>query len=120
MILDQSLVATQYTCILQTSLLTGLSSVCLFFISSNRSASIENRKIIENILLAQEVVKDYARDKGKHRCTIRLDIIKAYDSVHSGYVINVLLAMGSPSIFVSWIKSCITSPKYSVKINGIF
>jgi hypothetical protein len=35
--------------------------------------------IAKNILLAQEVVSDYHKEKGKARCTLKVDLIKAYD-----------------------------------------
>lgn len=65
-------------------------------------------------------MKDYAKNNGKPRCTIKLDIMKAFDSIHWGFVINVLRAMSFPPIFVNWIQVCITFPKFSVKINGVF
>lgn len=90
-----------------------------FLISSNQSAFIENRKIIDNILVVQEVVKDYAKNKGKPKSAIKIDIMKEFNSVHWGFVINVLTAMGFLHTFVSWIQACITTPKFSVKSNGV-
>lgn len=47
-------------------------------ISSNKSAFIPHRSIAENVLLAQEVVKNYHKSEGQARCTIKADIMKAY------------------------------------------
>jgi hypothetical protein len=35
----------------------------------------------ENILLAQEIVCDYHKLNGKPKCTFKVDLMKAYDSV---------------------------------------
>jgi hypothetical protein len=57
--------------------LLGLDAI----ISSNQAAFIPNRSISENILLAQELVREYHMKKGKARCAIKIDIMKAYDFV---------------------------------------
>lgn len=51
------------------------------FISSAQSAFIPRRSIAENIPLAQEMVMYYYKDGGESRCTIKLDLVKAYDSI---------------------------------------
>jgi hypothetical protein len=50
-------------------------------LSLNQGAFIPNRSIVENILLAQELVCDYHKVKGKPRCTLKVNLMKAYDSV---------------------------------------
>jgi len=50
-------------------------------ISSNQGAFIPKRGIAENILLAQEIVCDYHKEKGAPWCTLKIDLMKAYDSV---------------------------------------
>lgn len=87
-------------------------------ISWNQSAFIKGRRIIDNILLAHEVVKQYHRPVGKPRCAIKIDLMKAFDSVHWELVLNILRAMGFPSLFVSWVSECISIPSFSVKVNG--
>lgn len=64
--------------------LTGLTS-------KNQKAFIQGRSISENILLAQEIVQNYHKDKGKARCTNKVDLIRAYDSVEWGSLYNALL-----------------------------
>lgn len=87
-------------------------------ISLNQSAFVQGMKIIDNILLAQKVVKNYHNSKGKPRCTIKLDIMKAFDSINWDFVLNILIVFGFPSKFIHWIRICITTPMYSVKISG--
>lgn len=80
--------------------------------------SLKGRKIIENILLLQEVVKDYGCKNGRPRCALKVDIRKTFDSISWPFVLTVIEAMGFPSGFLLWIKECITTPSFSVKINA--
>lgn len=78
------------------------------FIAGNQSAFVQDRLLIENVLLATELVKDYHKDSISARCAIKIDISKAFDSVQWSFLINVLTAMNFPSIFIHWITLCIT------------
>jgi hypothetical protein len=62
------------TKILANRLLPGLDDI----ISPNQGAFIPNRSISENILLAQELVCDYHKKKGRPRSTLKVDLMKAY------------------------------------------
>jgi hypothetical protein len=87
-------------------------------VSMNQSAFIPSRSISENVLLAQEIVRNYHKDKGKPRCTLKIDLMKAYDSVNWEFLIYCLHCFGFPKKFVSWIKECVTSSRFSVCLNG--
>jgi hypothetical protein len=100
--------------ILANRLLPGLDEV----ISLNQGAFIPKRSIVENILLAQEMVCDYYKEKGNPRCTLKVDLMKAYDSVSWDFILHCLICFGAPSKFVGWIKECISSPSYSSALNG--
>ncbi|XP_038991129.1 uncharacterized protein LOC120114231 [Hibiscus syriacus] len=43
---------------------------------------------------------------------------EAFDSVNWNFLLSVLEAMGLPDVFFNWIKACITTPMYSVCLNG--
>lgn len=73
--------------------------------------------IAENMLLAQEVVRDYHKNGGKARCTLKVDLMKAYDFVNSDFTLFFLSCFGFPEVFVGWVCECITSPKFSVALN---
>ncbi|KAL0556476.1 hypothetical protein IC582_004990 [Cucumis melo] len=88
------------------------------FISSNQSAFVLGRSIIENILLCQELVGGYHLNSGKPRCTLKVDLQKAYDSVNWDFLFGLLIAIGTPLKFVSWIRACVTSTMFSIMING--
>lgn len=70
-----------YKCI--AKILENRLKLCLpSLISWNQPAFVQGRRIIDNILLAHEVIKDYHKPIGKPRCTIKIDIKKAFDSIH--------------------------------------
>jgi hypothetical protein len=87
-------------------------------VSMNQSAFIPNRSISENVLLAQEIVRNYHKETGKPRCAMKVDLMKAYDSVNWEFMIHCLHCFGFPMKFLNWIKECITSPRFSICLNG--
>jgi hypothetical protein len=64
-------------------------------------AAIPGRSIAENILLAQEIVSDYHKNNGKPRCTLKIDLMKAYDSVSWDFIVHCLKCFGAPQRFVN-------------------
>ncbi|KAE8719133.1 hypothetical protein F3Y22_tig00109972pilonHSYRG00088 [Hibiscus syriacus] len=79
---------------------------------------VKKRNIVDNNLLAQELVKGYARKTISPRCALKIDIQKVIDSLNWKFVFNILEAFGLFERFISWIKVCITSPNYSIEFNG--
>lgn len=88
-------------------------------ISPNQTAFVPTRSIAENILLAQEVIKGYHKNEGQARCTIKVDLMKVYDSINWEFVLHSLGCFGIPEKFIGWVRECITSPIFSVALNGI-
>lgn len=95
-----------------------LKSVLPKFITLNQSAFIKERLLIENVLLATELVKDYHSDSISLRCALQVDISKAFDSVQWTFLLNTLEALGLPGKFISWIARCIISASFSLQVNG--
>lgn len=79
---------------------------------------MKDRLMIENLLLATELVKDYHKDHVSARCAIKIDIFKAFDSVQWQFLIRALSALNFPSEFIHWISLCITTPSFSIQVNG--
>jgi hypothetical protein len=44
--------------------------------------------------------------------------MKAYDSVDWKFLLHCLHCFGLPARFLNWIKVCITSPRFSICLNG--
>jgi hypothetical protein len=87
-------------------------------IAPNQSAFIKDRLMMENLLLASELVKDYHKDSISSRSALKIDISKAFDSVQWPFLINILKAMCLPDIFIHWIELCISTASFSVQVNG--
>ncbi|GJR87109.1 RNA-directed DNA polymerase, eukaryota, reverse transcriptase zinc-binding domain protein [Tanacetum coccineum] len=59
-------------------------------VNLNQSAFIHGRSIQDNILLTQELLKGYNRKGGSKRCSLKIDIAKAYDTVSWEFLRNIL------------------------------
>ena len=88
-------------------------------IDQSQSSFIKGRSISDNILLAQELFRGYDRETGTPKCAFKLDLHKAFDFVDWRFIISMLLKFNFPILFVNWIKSCITTIMFSVKVNGV-
>ncbi|XP_010412544.1 PREDICTED: uncharacterized protein LOC104698855 [Camelina sativa] len=88
------------------------------FISGNQSAFVQDRLLIENVLLATELVRDYHKESVSGRCAIKIDISKAFDLVQWSFLSKVLTAMCCPPTFVQWIMLCVTTASFSVQVKG--
>ncbi|XP_048634909.1 uncharacterized protein LOC125608532 [Brassica napus] len=49
---------------------------------------------------------------------MKIDIAKAFDSVHWPFLLNTLRALNMLEEFVHWIELCVCSPSFSVQVNG--
>ncbi|GKU86882.1 hypothetical protein SLEP1_g1354 [Rubroshorea leprosula] len=88
------------------------------FISKNQCAFVEGRQMVENVLLAQEVVKHYHKPQLSPRCALKIDLMKAFDFVSWDFIFQVLISLGFPAYFVNLLKICITTPMFSIVFNG--
>ena len=95
-----------------------LKKVLSSVISHAQSAFIPGRLLGENVLLATEIIHGYNRNNVEKKAMLKVDLKKAFDSVRWDFVISTLNAIGCPQNFVSWIKQCITTPSFSVALNG--
>lgn len=87
-------------------------------VSENQSDFIPNRQISDNILLSQELMRNYHRKKGNAKCALKVDIQKAYDSVNWRFLEACLLHFDFPKKMIRWIMKCITSTSIMLNING--
>ncbi|GKV37600.1 hypothetical protein SLEP1_g45612 [Rubroshorea leprosula] len=102
-----------------TKILANRFKKCLpLFISRSQCAFVEGRLMVENVLLAQEIVKHYHKQCLSPKCALKIDLMKAFDSVSWDFIFQILLSLGIPSQFVNLVKACVTTPKFSVVFNG--
>ncbi|KAK4384108.1 putative ribonuclease H protein [Sesamum angolense] len=52
------------------------------------------------------------------RCALKVDLRKAYDTVEWDFLSAVLQMFGFPGTFIGWVEECVTTPMFSVCING--
>ena len=106
-----------YKCI-SSILASRIKAILPNLINKAQSAFVPGRHISDNILLAQELLWNYHWSDTKPRCALKVDILKAYDSVRWSFLTTLLHKLRFPPRFIGWIHECITSPKFSVNING--
>lgn len=87
-------------------------------IEPNQSAFITGRLLLENVLLASELVNGYHKPTNSQRSAIKFDISKAFDTVKWSFITSVLKVMGLPLQFVHWIRLCISTAAFSISVNG--
>ncbi|GKA95055.1 sodium/hydrogen exchanger 6 [Tanacetum coccineum] len=63
-------------------------------VSINQYAFVPGRRIYYNILLTQELMRNYHRRRGPPRCAFKVDIQKAYDTVDWGFIETILVGFG--------------------------
>jgi len=110
-----SLVGSMYK-ILAKVLTNRLRSVIGSVVSDSQSAFVKGRQILDGILVANEIVDEAHRCK-KELILFKVDFEKAYDSVDCGYLDEVMMKMGFPTLWHKWIKECIRTATTSVLVN---
>jgi len=99
-------------------LCSRLKEVIPHSIIPNQSAFTKGRELLFNALLGQESTRG---DTRKHICSrfiIKTDLKKAFDSVHRKFIIALLNSLKFLAIFVSWIKTHITTLTFALNLNG--
>ncbi|PNX96867.1 ribonuclease H, partial [Trifolium pratense] len=88
-------------------------------VSEEQSAFIEGRSILDNALIAIEVIHALKRKtRGmKGELALKIDISKAYDKVDWGFLRGMLERMGFASKWIHWMMLCVSSVNYSVLVN---
>lgn len=49
---------------------------------------------------------------------LKLDLKKAFDSIHWSSIVRIMALMRFPKVFVAWIYNCISTPSFSISHNG--
>lgn len=87
-------------------------------VDGSQSAFIHGRSIVDNIHLAQELLRKYARKRISPRCTLKVDLQKAYDTVDWDFLKETLNFLNFPCRFIDWIMECVSTTSYSFSLNG--
>lgn len=92
--------------------------MCFGYCSENQVGFVQERLLCENVLLATELVKDFNAQGPTTRGCLKIDISKAYDNLNWDFLFRVLHVIELPDRFIDWLKECVTTPSYSVVVNG--
>ncbi|GKV28978.1 hypothetical protein SLEP1_g37960 [Rubroshorea leprosula] len=74
--------------------------------------------MVVNVLLAHGMVKNLHKQHISSCCALKIDLMEAFDFVHWDFVFQILDALGFPPLFINWLVSCITTPKFFMVFNG--
>ncbi|KAK4383264.1 hypothetical protein Sango_2792500 [Sesamum angolense] len=99
-------------------LVSRIREILDLLISPSQNAFVPGRLISDNVLLAQELFSGYNQCRLPPRCTLKVDLRKAYDTMKWDFMIATLRMFGFPTVFIRWIEECVTSAHYSVVVNG--
>ncbi|XP_031256491.1 uncharacterized protein LOC116114486 [Pistacia vera] len=95
---------TIYKCISKI-MANRVKRVLLQFVNKAQGAFVGGRKIMDNILLSQELLHHYDRKSAKGaRCAMKVDLMKAYYSVRWDFVIKAPELLGFPLKFIGWVE----------------
>ncbi|CAN1159944.1 LINE-1 retrotransposable element ORF2 protein [Linum perenne] len=95
-----------------------MCSVLPSIIGYSQSAFIKGRMISDNVILAHELLSRYSQKSVSPRCALKIDLMKAFDSVEWAYIGDILVAMGFPGRYINWLMVCFHSTRFSVNLNG--
>ena len=106
--------------IISKVLANRLKQILPNIISPTQSAFVLGHLITDNVLVAYETLHTmHGRKKGKRgSLVLKLDISKAYDWVEWSFLKGIMIRMGFLEVWVDRVMCCVTTPTYSILING--
>ncbi|KAK9077285.1 hypothetical protein SSX86_005622 [Deinandra increscens subsp. villosa] len=94
-----------------------LKSVIASVISNTQSAYVGDRSILDGPLVLNETIA-WLKQKKKKAMLFKVDFEKAFDSLNWNFLDSILTQMAFPDKWRSWIRSCLSSSKSSILVNG--
>uniref|UniRef100_A0A453I0W1 Reverse transcriptase domain-containing protein n=1 Tax=Aegilops tauschii subsp. strangulata TaxID=200361 RepID=A0A453I0W1_AEGTS len=89
------------------------------YIDPAQQAFIKGRRISDNIIIAQEITHTFSLKSWNHQAfMLKIDLAKAFDRLDWNFIGSALTRKGLHSHFINLIYACISSPTFSVLING--
>lgn len=86
-------------------------------IGDEQLAFIKGRYILDGVVVLNELVEDAKKSK-ERRIFLKVDFVKAYDSIDWEYLIEMLKILNFPSKWICWVKECISTASANVLVNG--
>lgn len=69
---------------------------------------------MQNILVCQDIMKQYNQKHKPARCTIKVDLRKAYDSISWDFLKEMMQALNFNEQLIKWIMQCISTTYFSL------
>ena len=106
--------------IISKVLANRLKQILPHVISTSQSAFVPGRLITDNVLVAYETLHAmHCKKNGKKgSLALKLDVSKAYDRVEWAFLRGIMSKLWFPDAWVDRVMSCVTTPRFSVRING--
>lgn len=64
------------------------------------NAFLKGRAITDNIFLMHDIARGYHRIDGKARCDVKVDLMKAYDTLQWDFLFSTMELMNFPKKFL--------------------
>ncbi|XP_048599540.1 uncharacterized protein LOC125579745 [Brassica napus] len=84
----------------------------------NQTAFVKGRLLVENTVPATELVNGYHKSVGPKKVVIKVDIVKAFDTISWTFVLNCLSGIGVPPSYIRLVEASITTTSFTVGYNG--
>jgi len=94
-----------------------IKEVLPLVIDENQSAFLKDRRMLDSVLMANEVVEKVRRSSRSGLC-LKVDYEKTYDSVRWKFLLDMLQRLGFHNKWIKWVKRCLESASVSVSVNG--
>ncbi|XP_048422575.1 uncharacterized protein LOC125469371 [Pyrus x bretschneideri] len=88
-------------------------------VSPTQVSFVPGRQIIDNVIVAQEILHKYRNTKGKKGFIAwKIDLSKAYDRLQWSFIREVLWEIGLRGKILELIMQCVTTVNYQTIVNG--
>lgn len=84
----------------------------------NQTAFVKDRLLLENTILAGEIVNGYHKAQGPKCITINADIAKAFDTLSWDFLFSSLKSINVLTQFLKRLQACVCSSNYTIGYNG--
>jgi hypothetical protein len=69
--------------------------------------------------LAHELIHSIKSKKGRGGLmAVKIDMEKAFDRMEWDFLLSILTKLGFDSVWINWIRICVSSTSFSILING--
>ncbi|XP_058728727.1 uncharacterized protein LOC131600410 [Vicia villosa] len=104
--------------IISKILVDRLASIMPILISNEQKGFVKGRSIHDGIRLASEAFNILDKKSFGGNVAIKVDVIKAFDTINWKFLLQVLSSFGFSKTFVDWIEAILSSAHITVSVNG--